>query len=95
MFFRVLARDRFECLAITFTRRAAEELRERLEDLLGAAASQVPVHTFHGLGHTILRAERAELGLYRGFRIAEEGERIAVARELFDLSVRRAAKARI
>ncbi|MCP3958209.1 MAG: UvrD-helicase domain-containing protein [bacterium] len=81
-----------QCLAITFTRRAAEELRERLEDLLGAVDGRVPVHTFHSLGLRILRAERAELGLHRGFRIAEESERLGLARELFGLTASRAAR---
>jgi DNA helicase II / ATP-dependent DNA helicase PcrA len=48
------------CLAVTFTRRARDELRERLAALLGAeAAGQVTVATFHGLGLLILR----DLGL--------------------------------
>ncbi|GIH13164.1 ATP-dependent DNA helicase UvrD [Rugosimonospora africana] len=66
-----------ECLAITFTRRAADELRQRLDGLLGEAAEDVTVATFHSLGLTILR-EHAELaGLSPSFRIAEEDERIA------------------
>ena len=49
-----------QCLAVTFTRRAREELRERLTALLGeATAAQVTVATFHGLGLLILR----DLGL--------------------------------
>ncbi|MGD0705340.1 MAG: UvrD-helicase domain-containing protein [Trebonia sp.] len=44
------------CLAVTFTRRARDELRERLAALLGAAtAAQVTVATFHSLGLLILR----------------------------------------
>ncbi|MEM7355653.1 MAG: UvrD-helicase domain-containing protein, partial [Acidobacteriota bacterium] len=81
-----------ECLAITFTRRAAEELRERLTELLGAEADSIPVHTFHGLGLTMLRAEGGEIGLHRGFRIAEENERIDLACDLFDLSTAKASR---
>ncbi len=81
-----------ECLAITFTRRAAEELAERLEDLLGAKAHHVTVKTFHGLGLAILREQHAELGLGRKFRIAEEAERLDVAGNLFDLSTSQATK---
>ena len=82
------------CLAITFTRRAAEELRERLADLLETEIgdSEVPVHTFHSLGLEILRAERAELGLHRGFRIAEDSERLELARELFGLTPSQASR---
>ncbi len=43
------------CLAITFTRRAAEELRERLDGLLGTVAEDITVGTFHSVGLTILR----------------------------------------
>lgn len=43
------------CLAVTFTRRAAAELRERLDARIGAAAVQVTVTTFHGLGLIIIR----------------------------------------
>ena len=88
-------------LAITFTRRAAEELRERLEELLGPAARHVAVHTFHSLGLSIVRAEHAELdvgidassaGEAVDLRIAEEAERIELVRELFGLSAGRAVR---
>jgi uncharacterized protein (TIGR00375 family) len=66
-----------ECLAITFTRRAAEELRHRLDGLLGPVADDVTVATFHGLGLTILRENAAGAGLSDDFRVAEEADRIA------------------
>jgi uncharacterized protein (TIGR00375 family) len=44
-----------QCLAITFTRRAADELRQRLKDLLGAAAAKVTVSTFHALALSLIR----------------------------------------
>jgi DNA helicase II / ATP-dependent DNA helicase PcrA len=65
------------CLAITFTRRAAGEMRERLCASLGAAGSEIAVHTFHSLGLAILREHGNAVGLQRGFRVAGEAERVA------------------
>jgi len=59
------------CLAITFTRRAAEEMRRRLDALLGAAAAEVTVATFHSLGLRILRDHPAAAGLTDGFAVAD------------------------
>ncbi len=70
------------CLAVTFTRRAREEMRDRLTVLLGSTAAQVTVTTFHGLGTKILREHHALAGLAGDFRIADEAERRAVAEEL-------------
>src|SRR6202022_4183929 len=63
------------CLAVTFTRRAAEEMRARLAALLGAKASAVAIHTFHSLGLSILRDHPVAAGLHRDFAIASEDER--------------------
>jgi uncharacterized protein (TIGR00375 family) len=65
------------CLAITFTRRAAAEMKERLQKSLGARAGAVAVHTFHSLGLTMLREHANAAGLQRGFRVAGEAERVA------------------
>ncbi|WP_045745983.1 UvrD-helicase domain-containing protein [Actinoplanes rectilineatus] len=62
------------CLAITFTRRAAAELKERLEGLLGDVAEDITVGTFHALGLTILKENAKAAGLGTGWRIAEEPE---------------------
>lgn len=71
-----------ECLAITFTRRAAQEMRERLAELLSAAGPAPTVTTFHGLGAAILREHPEAAGLTAAFRIAGEQDRLAVAAEL-------------
>ncbi len=65
------------CLAITFTRRAAEELRQRLDGLLGPVASDVTVATFHALGLAILREQAERVGLSPAFRVADEPDRIS------------------
>ncbi|SNY58542.1 UvrD-helicase domain-containing protein [Paractinoplanes atraurantiacus] len=68
------------CLAITFTRRAAGELRERLDALLGDMGEDITVGTFHSVGLSILRDNAKAAGLGASWRIADEGER-AEARE--------------
>ncbi|SCL38916.1 TIGR00375 family protein [Micromonospora pallida] len=69
------------CLAITFTRRAAEELRHRLDGLLGPVAEDVTVGTFHSLGLTILRENAEAVGLPPDFRIADDADRTAARAE--------------
>ncbi|UQU65020.1 UvrD-helicase domain-containing protein [Couchioplanes caeruleus] len=68
------------CLAITFTRRAAEEMRARLDALMGDAAEDITVGTFHAVGLTILKENAKAAGLGAGWRIADDAER-AAARE--------------
>jgi uncharacterized protein (TIGR00375 family) len=86
-----------ECLAITFTRRAADELRHRLSGLLGPVADDVTVSTFHALGLAILRENAAAAGLSPDFRIAEEPDRIAAMCEAVGLpaSAEREARRRL
>ncbi|ABP56967.1 UvrD/REP helicase [Salinispora tropica CNB-440] len=72
------------CLAITFTRRAAEELRHRLDGLLGPVAEDVTVGTFHSVGLQILRENREAAGLPVDFRIADDADRAAARSEAGD-----------
>ena len=69
-------------LAITFTRRAAEELRARLAALLPGPGPGVTVTTFHGLGLMILREHAEEAGLAPGFGVADDAARLEIAAEL-------------
>ena len=78
------------CLAITFTRRAAGEMRERLRTLLPGAGEGVPVHTFHSFGLSVLRAHWNAAGLQRGFRVATDDERVRLLRDALGLSERKA-----
>lgn len=81
------------CLAITFTRRAAEELRERLAQLL-RGAGEVAVRTFHGLGLEILRAHGRALDppLDPDFEVASDWERGALLAAGLDLGDRETAR---
>ena len=75
-----------QCLAITFTRRAADEMRERLEALLGDQAHRMKVSTFHGLGLDLLRRHHAVAGLPKHFRVADDRVRRELVAERFGLS---------
>ncbi|XVS65143.1 UvrD-helicase domain-containing protein [Actinosynnema sp. CA-299493] len=68
-----------ECLAITFTRRAAEEMAERLARLAPDAAGEVTVATFHSLGVLILREHGASFGLSTSFGVADPERQLEVA----------------
>ncbi len=62
-------------LAITFTRRAAQEMRERLTKLLGEKAKNLNIHTFHSLCFEILKENHAVAGLDPNFRVMSEEEK--------------------
>jgi DNA helicase II / ATP-dependent DNA helicase PcrA len=70
------------CLAVTFTRRSRNELRDRLATLVPDAAAGVTVATFHGLGLLILREQCKRLGLDAGLKVADEPTRLAAVRRL-------------
>lgn len=80
------------CLAVTFTRKATEELRARLTALLGQQAQQVAVHSFHSLGLLILRAHAAEAGLAADFAIADDAARRAALAEALSMTEKQAGK---
>jgi len=78
------------CLAITFTRRAAAEMKERLAKLLPDCGERVAVHTFHSLGLAILREHANAAGLQRGFRVADDAERTAMLATALSVPERKA-----
>jgi len=69
--------------AVTFTNKAAEEMRERVAHVLGdrELARQLTIGTFHALGLQILKMERAALGLPRGFAIYDQSDQLGAVRE--------------
>jgi ATP-dependent DNA helicase UvrD/PcrA len=79
-----------QCLAVTFSRRAAAELEERLAALVPETAGRLLVTTFHGLGLRLLSEQAGEAGLAPGFRVATTAERREIARERFELPAAKA-----
>jgi len=65
-------------LAVTFTNKAAAEMRARVERLLGVPAGALWIGTFHGLAHRLLRLHWREASLAQGFQIldAEDQQRL-------------------
>jgi DNA helicase-2/ATP-dependent DNA helicase PcrA len=63
-----------EILAITFTNKAASEMRERVEELVGRSARAMWVTTFHSACARMLRADAEQLGYSRGFTIYDESD---------------------
>ncbi|HEY4022269.1 MAG TPA: UvrD-helicase domain-containing protein, partial [Pseudonocardiaceae bacterium] len=80
------------CLAITFTRRACEELRERLETLVPQQSRRITVATFHSLGLDLLREQHELAGLPEDFRVADEGSQLAIIRDLLGTATLREAR---
>nr|WP_225937783.1 UvrD-helicase domain-containing protein [Myxococcus sp. RHSTA-1-4] len=67
-------------LAVTFTNKAAREMRERLAQLLGAQANDLVVSTFHSSAAMILRREAEHVGLTRSFVIYDDSDQLNVVK---------------
>lgn len=70
-------------LAVTFTNKAAGEMRGRLEYMLGKEVHGMWVGTFHGLAHKILRLHWQEAQLPQNFQVIDADDQLQVIRRLF------------
>jgi DNA helicase-2/ATP-dependent DNA helicase PcrA len=70
-----------EVLAVTFTNKAAEEMRARVEALLGSDCGRMWVSTFHALCARLLRREAPAIGLSRDFVIYDSSDQLTVVKQ--------------
>ncbi len=69
-------------LAVTFTNKAAGEMRARIETLLGISGVSMWIGTFHGLAHRLLRRHWREAGLPQSFQILDSEDQLRVLRKV-------------
>lgn len=72
----------FAVLAVTFTNKAAREMRGRIEELLGQSFNGMWVGTFHGLAHRLLRSHSHEAGLPDDFQILDSDDQLRLIKRL-------------
>ena len=68
-------------LSVTFTNKAAKEMRARVQDLLGGTTAGVKLGTFHAICVQILRADPDAAGLRAKFTIFDEGDQLSAVKE--------------
>ena len=71
-------------IAVTFTNKAAQEMRERLEQLLGQASQALTLGTFHAICARILRSDGKAMGLDSRFVIYDEDDQLNVVKQVME-----------
>ena len=69
-------------LAVTFTNKAAKEMRARIEQLMGFSTKGMWIGTFHGIAHRLLRQHAAELGFDRRFKVLDQEDQLQLIKKV-------------
>jgi DNA helicase-2/ATP-dependent DNA helicase PcrA len=79
---QVLQISPLSLLAVTFTNKAASEMRGRVEQMLGYTVAGMWMGTFHGLSHRLLRAHWREAGLPQSFQIIDSDDQLRIVKRV-------------
>ncbi len=69
-------------LAVTFTNKAAKEMRSRIENLLNVPTHNLWIGTFHGIAHRLLRRHTQQAKLPESFQVMDSGDQLRVIKRL-------------
>lgn len=72
----------YHILAVTFTNKAANEMRQRIEDLLNSSARSMWIGTFHGLAHRLLRQHAKQAKLPETFQVMDGDDQLRIIKRL-------------
>jgi DNA helicase-2/ATP-dependent DNA helicase PcrA len=72
----------YNILAVTFTNKAANEMRHRIEELLEFSANSMWIGTFHGLAHRLLRQHARQAKLPDNFQVMDSDDQLRIVKRL-------------
>ena len=71
-----------EILAVTFTNKAANEMKSRIANLIGHTSKDLWVGTFHGICHRLLRMHASDVGLDKNFEVMDAGDQVRLVKRV-------------